>query len=320
MDGVQRLEIPTPFGVGRVNCYVFTDDRLTLIDPGPATETAYDALSAGLNGEGLSVANVDRVLVTHPHMDHFGLADRIVEESGARVSAHRDAVEALTDPAGHFDRERAFFRPFLRSMGVPEQTVESALTLPEAYTKYRDPLTVDDELTDGDSIDTGVDLTAVHTPGHAPGSVCFVASTKAVAFTGDHVLEHITSNPLLTVLPNTKSERTRSLPTYLDSLHRIRETAAAVGHGGHGEVIQDLPTRVQETLNHHHDRKERIANIIDEKRPVTAYDVMQEMFPELPATEVFAGMSEVIGHLDLLEDEDRILIEEFEQRLRYRTV
>ncbi|WP_408960291.1 MBL fold metallo-hydrolase [Natrinema sp. 74] len=310
MDAVQTLEIPTPFDVGRVNCYVFATDELTVLDPGPSTEAAYEELEAGLNAQGFAVADVDRVLITHPHMDHFGLAARVVEASDARTVAHRDATRPLADPIAHFDRERTFFKPFLTTMGVPEQIAETAVTLPEAYTEYQEPLAVDRELTDGETVDIGVDLTAVHTPGHAPGSVCFVRETEPIAFTGDHVLQHISPNPLLTVAPGTDDERTRSLPTYLDSLHTIQAVDAEVGHGGHGEMISDLNGRAEEILDHHHRRKNRIADLIGETGPMTAYEVMQELFPDLPATEVFPGMSEVIGHLDLLEDEDRVAISE----------
>lgn len=316
MDDVHRLEIPTPFHVGRVNCYVFARDGLALLDPGPATEDAREALDAGLADLGFDRADVDRVLVTHPHMDHFGLANEIVESAGAEAVAHRDAARRLADPIDHFHREQAFFRPFLESMGVPEPTLVSAVTLPEAYTSYQEALAVDRELADGDAVDAGgVELTALHTPGHAPGSVCFLpegvpADAEPVAFTGDHVLGHITPNPLLTLAPGTDDERTRSLPDYLDALAKLRDTDAEVGHGGHGDVIDDLDGRITETIDHHHDREERIADILRGHGPMTAHDVMQELFPDLPATEVFPGMSEVVGHLDLLEDETRVEIDE----------
>ncbi|WP_254538377.1 MBL fold metallo-hydrolase [Halomarina litorea] len=317
MEDVHRFEIPTPFDVGRVNCYAFVGDRLTLLDPGPATGEAYDALSAGLESLGFAVTDVDQILVTHPHMDHFGLAARIVRESDAHVHAHRDAVKPLSDPLGHFRCEQVFFRPFLRRMGAPAEIVESAVSLPEAYTDYQDPLAVDYELTDGESVEAEVELTAVHTPGHSPGSICFVAAANAVAFTGDHVLPHITPNPLLTIAPDTESERTRSLPTYLDSLHKITDVNVDIGWGGHGKSMPNLSERVRATIDHHLSRKERIADIVGKTGPTTAYQVMQVMFPDLPATEVFPGMSEVIGHLDLLEDEDRVDITEREGYRQY---
>lgn len=306
MDNVHRLTIPTPFHVGPVNCYVFTGAGLTLLDPGPATAEAYAELTTGLNELGFAIADVDQVFITHPHMDHFGLANRVATESGACTIAHHDATKRLRDPVDHFKREQKVFGPFLCTMGAPEDAVASAMTLPEAYIDYQDALSIDHELNDGDTVDVGSELTALHTPGHAPGSVCFLTQTADVAFTGDHVLNHITPNPLLTVRPGSEAERTRSLPTYLDSLERLQQTNADVGEGGHGERIPDLNSRIKAIIDHHQNRKERIAEMITKRGPISAYEIMRTLFPNLPATELFPGMSEVIGHLDLLTDEARV--------------
>ena len=265
---------------------------------------------------GQDVADVERVLITHPHMDHFGLAARVRRESGAAVVAHEDAVAPLADPDGHLAREQAFFRPFLRTMGVPEELVDTVVDLPGPYAEFREPVEVDRRLQDGDVVDVGgvddcgrLELEAVHTPGHAPGSVCFVAATEDVAFTGDHVMLEVSPNPLLTLEPGNDDERTRSLPAYVESLDRIREVGASVGHAGHRDRIDDLPGRATEIADHHHERKERIAGLVGDAGSdggTTAYGIMKELFPDLPVTEMFPGMSEVIGHLDLLEDEGRV--------------
>lgn len=312
MENVERVAVPTPFSIGRVNCYAFTGDGLTLVDPGPKTEDAYDALASHLRGSGYAVEDVDRVLITHPHMDHFGLAEAIRGESGAEVAVHGDAVEQLADPDGHLAREQAFFQPFLVSMGVPESLVDTILELPEPYTDFREPVTVSRELEDGDRIDVGTELEAVHTPGHAPGSVCFVAADADAAFTGDHVMMDVSPNPLLTLEPGADDERTRSLPQYLESLRRIADVDATVGHAGHRERIPDLEARATEIVDHHHERKEQIAGMIDEASGATAYEIMNRMWPDLPATEMFPGISEVVGHFDLLEDEARVDVVEEE--------
>jgi glyoxylase-like metal-dependent hydrolase (beta-lactamase superfamily II) len=307
MDIADRLEIPTPFEVGRVNCYVFPQDELTLIDPGPATEEAYEELAAGLAARGYCVEDVDRVLITHPHMDHFGQANRIATESGASVVAHADAGDRFADPIRYFDREQEFFRPFLLSMGLPERLVDTVVGLPEPYTDFQEPIEVDRELEENDTVEAGETLKAVETPGHAPASLCFVATGEDAVFTGDHVLAEISPNPLLTLAPGAEDERTRSLPDYVASLRKLQSVDAAVGYGGHRGPIEDLYGRVREIEDHHQHRKEQIAEMLVEMGPTTAYRVMQEMFPDLPATEMFPGMSEVIGHLDLLEDEKRVI-------------
>ncbi|WP_319004380.1 MBL fold metallo-hydrolase [Natrinema amylolyticum] len=317
MENMERIPIPTPFGVGRVNCYVFTGNGLTVLDPGPATQEAYEELTGALARLGYRIADIERVLITHPHMDHFGLAQRLVEESGAAVLAHEDAVSHLSDPIGYFEREQEYFRPFLISMGMPTEIVETVLELPEPYTEYQAPVTVTREVTAGDGIDVGVDLACVSTPGHAPGSLCYLAAADDVIFTGDHVLPDITPNPLLTLAPGSDNERTRSLPTYLESLRQVLDIDVTVGYGGHGDPIPALQERARATIAHHHDRKERIADLVADSEPTTAYQIMKDMFPDLPATEMFPGMSEVIGHLDLLEDENQVVHSETDGIIKY---
>jgi glyoxylase-like metal-dependent hydrolase (beta-lactamase superfamily II) len=317
MDAIERVPISTPFGVGPVNCYLILKNGLTVIDPGPATTEAYEELNRSLAGIDRSIDDIDRILITHPHMDHFGLVDQLVEESGASVFSHEDAVGRLSDPIGHFETERAYFRPFLLSMGMPTDTVETVLELPEPYTDYQDPVTVTHQIADGDVIDVGIDLECISTPGHTPGSICYLAASEDIMFTGDHVLPDITPNPLLTLVPGSDDERTRSLPTYLESLRKILEREGAVGYGGHGEPILALQDRARETIAHHQDRKERIFDLIADREPTTAYRIMTEMFPNLPATEMFSGMSEEICHFDLLEDENRVVISERDGVKRY---
>lgn len=193
-------------------------------------------------------------------------------------------------------------------MGVPEQIVDTVLELPEPYAEFRDPVTVDRELADGDIVDAVAEMETVHTPGHAPGSLCFITRSDVVAFTGDHVLRDVSPNPLLTLAPDTPIQRTRSLPTYLESLRKLRAVDVQAGYPGHGESIPNPRSRIDEILTYHDDRKESIADMLAEMGPTTAYRLVQELFPDLPVTGMFAGMSEIIGHFDLLEDEERIAI------------
>lgn len=237
-------------------------------------------------------------------MDHFGLVNQLADVAGARVLAHKDAVPQLNDPLAYFEQEQTFFTPFLRSTGVPAEVVKTAMELPEPYSRFQEPTAVNRELADGDSIDVGVELEAVHTP----GAICFLAQGDGVAFTGDHVLADITPNPLLTLSPDKQNERTRSLPQYLASLQKLRSYPVDLGYGGHGDPMPDLTGRITETIEHHQERKENIADLLNTHQPTIAYHLMQEMFPDLPVTEMFPGMSEIIGHLDLLEDDSRVQI------------
>lgn len=317
MEMINRLPIPTPFRIGQVNCYSIAKDSLTLIDPGPATEDAYESLEESLSRVNYTISDVACVLITHPHVDHYGLTRQIVDDSGARVIAHEDAAERLANPIGYLEKEREYFRSFLLSMGMPPDTVDAALELSDQHTGSLDPVAVTNTVTDGDTIDVGVELECLSTPGHSAGSLCYNAHSKSVVFTGDHILPDTTPNPLLTLSPDSERQRTRSLPIYLESLHRINVAEAAVGYGGHGDPILDLQNRVQEIISHHDNRKERIGDIVAEKGPLTAYEIMNVIFTDLPESRMFPGMSEVIGHLDLLEDEQRVEVTQFENHIQY---
>lgn len=312
-----RVPISTPFTIGDVNCYFFGGEELTVVDPGPATDGAYDQLVDALAQHDYHIEDINRVIITHPHMDHFGGTQRIVNQSDAHVLAHENAVEWMANPIDHFRSEQAYFRPFLLSMGVPAETVDTVLELPEAYVMYQDPVTITHGVSDGETIGNAVELECLSTPGHAPGSMCYWFKSENLMFTGDHVLPEITPNPMLTLTPNTSDERTRSLPTYLESLRKLLEFKDMIGYGGHGRPIPVLQDRARQTISHHLDRKERIADYVAANGPTTAYTIMRELFPDLPATEMFSGMSEVVGHLDLLEDDNRVHQRETDSVLRY---
>jgi len=205
-------------------------------------------------------------------------------------------------------REQAFFRPYLRGMGVPEKTVDTVVELPDPYADYRDPVDTDRLITDGETNDAGVELDVIHTPGHTPGSVWVAVESEDAVCTGDHVMTEISPNPLRTLRPTDPEERTRSLPAYMDSLRTLGQRGLSTGYGGHRATITDLPARIEEILDHHEERADRIHGLVVDNEPVSAYDIMATMFPDLPVTEVFPGMSEIIGHLDLLEDQSRVTL------------
>jgi glyoxylase-like metal-dependent hydrolase (beta-lactamase superfamily II) len=290
-----------------------------LLDPGPGTDDAYGVLEEALAAAGYNVGDIDQILITHPHMDHFGMANRLQQESGATVFAHKDAASVLADPAAHFEREQAYFNPFLVSMGLPEQMAEVVTKVPEPYLEFQEPVAVDVAVTEADGIDAGPGLEVVHTPGHAQGCVCFLAPSDGAMFTGDHVLTGITPNPVLTVSVHETDARTRSLPTYVSSLRKLLDVEATVGYGGHGDPMPDLHERVRETIAHHEARKRDVAGLVADHGTPTAYELMHEMFGDLPTTEVFLSMSEVIGHLDMLEDDGQVETVEENGLIRYRS-
>ncbi|AQL43774.1 MBL fold hydrolase [Halorientalis sp. IM1011] len=297
-----QLTVPTPFQIGAVDAYLA---GRTLIDPGPNSEEAWSRLLDALEERGLSHADIERVVVTHPHPDHFGLASRF-RDAGASVVATPDAAGIMADFEGRFERERAFFTDFFERCGMARSTAETVTSLPEAFLRYAPDVETDQKIVSGDTLvvhDTVLDVDEVL--GHADGEciLSFDSEGERRAIVGDHVLPEITPNPFL-LPPDEDGERPRVLPAYNRSLDRLRDREYDRLLPGHREVIETPSERIGEIREAHEDRTDDVRELVD--GPTTPVDVMDGLFGDLPATEGFAGMSEAVGHLDVLEDRGEV--------------
>lgn len=293
-----NIGIPTPFQVGRVNAYFA---GRTVVDPGPESEEAWTALLDGLDAAGLAPDDVEQVVVTHPHPDHFGLAKRL-QELGARVLASPEAADIMADFGARLYYEQSYFTDFFQRCGLSAGTAETVTNLPEAFLPYAPDVETDRTLADGDRF-TVVETTLTTRPlvGHAPGErlYSYEADGQRRALVGDNVLAHITPNPFLQPPPERGGERPRVLPAYNESLRRLRDDAFDRFLPGHGSEIPDPAGRIDEILDAHQRRTDRVRDLVD--GPTVPADVMAELFDDLPVTEQFSGLSEAVGHLDVLE-------------------
>lgn len=312
-----RIEIPTPFQVGPVNCYVADS---TVIDPGPDSDDAWATLEEELHAIGTSINEIERVLITHPHPDHFGLASRL-RDHGATIVAREMAAGIIEDFPGRLSYEQSYFVPFFIRHGLREDLVSTMVELPEAFLEFAPSTTVDRRVSDGESIDIGQATVQAETvQGHAPGELIFTYETAngEVAIVGDHVLDPITPNPFLQPPPSPDEQRPRVLPAYNDSLDRLADRAFDRLLPGHRDVI-DRPThRIEQLRRFHEHRTDRTEAEVTEPR--TAAQVMRGLFGDLPVTEIFSGMSEAIGHLDVLETRGRVKMEESADTVRFVAV
>ena len=303
------LSIPTPFYVGDVNVYLIKEDPLTLIDVGPKTREASDALRTKLVEHGVRVSDVRRIVLTHAHEDHCGLARQVRDEA-------KDA-EILVHPweTGHlFGRlAREEHRKLLLRSGVPEAVLEEMRSLYENISLLTDSLEDGDFNTLADNSELEFEsgsLRVLHTPGHTPGSCSFVREANRTLICGDCVLKRITPNPILSPDPIDPRKRFPSLAEYLVSLARLRELRPTLAYGGHGEPVSDFEEIFNRYVRAIDERQRRVVSLVS-NAGVTAFDVAKALFPDSFDHDVhrFLAISEAVAHLDYAESERKINVE-----------
>ncbi|HSJ97454.1 MAG TPA: MBL fold metallo-hydrolase [Myxococcota bacterium] len=314
---VGRIPTPTPLGVGDINCYVLfppdglgADGRLTLIDTGVKTPEAFEALRLGLKEFGAGVERIERILVTHAHMDHFGQAARLRGLSGARVQASRGEAALMRTHFSPSGDRREFVLASFRRWGVPSGLLERESQLAELARRIQDPIEVDGVLDDGDVVAVGdLRLEVIATPGHCDAHIVFWEPELRLLFSGDHLLTDISPVPLL-VFPATPEEpRPKSLVRFMHSLERVESLPCELVFPAHGDVIRDHRKLIAGYRLHHERRKLQMLRQL-RAEPGSAWALAATLFPKAYQTQVYLVMSEVIGHLDLLVDEGSVVVEE----------
>jgi glyoxylase-like metal-dependent hydrolase (beta-lactamase superfamily II) len=308
---LHALELPTPFPVGPVTVYLADTpgESLTLIDTGPCTPETRAALDAGLAELGYSPSDLKRIVVSHAHADHFGLAADLVAASGAQLLTHPWNEPALADYEADRQQRTTFYAELLRQAGVPAEVMAVVNQVTRGFGRFARPVHVDVPLNDGDVLRlAGADWRVLHTPGHAAGLICLYEPEGRTLLSSDHLLADISSNPLVEPPPPGQTERPRSLALYRASLERVAVLDVDRALPSHGPVIHDVAGLVAQRLRFHRRRADRVlAAVLQGAR--TTWAVTERLFPDKSPLDIFLAVSEVIGHLDLLEIEGQIVAE-----------
>ncbi len=307
LAGIHQLPIPTPFAVGKVNCYLIEDEPLTLVDTGPNSGRSLDVLGESLAAHGHAIEDIDLVLVTHNHLDHIGLTQIVVEHSGAEVAALGAAARRLADYDAESERDDEFAVELMLRSGVPEQTAMALQSVSSTFREWGGPVNVTRPLADGETVDlAGRRLEVLFRPGHSPMDTVFWDAERQMGFVGDHLLPHISSNPIIARPLDGSAGRTHSLSAYLDSLAKTRELpAGSILFPGHGEPIDDHAQLIDGRFASTERRKEKLLRLLGEGSR-SGYELAQSMWGNIAVTQAFLTLSEVIGHMDLLEAEGRV--------------
>ncbi len=160
-------------------------------------------------------------------------------------------------------------------------------------------------LSDGDTIELrDRRLEVLFRPGHSPSDTIFLDPESRTLLAADHLLKHISSNPLIT-RPRNGGPRPQALVTYLESLRKTREMELELVLPGHGEPIDDHRSLIDERFRMHTRRAEKLHGLIAE-RPRTAHELAQSLWGNIAVTQAYLTLSEVLGHTDLLVNDGRV--------------
>lgn len=303
------LPIPTPFPVGDVNVYLMEGDVLTLIDCGPKTDSARAALADGLAKHGYTIGDLEQVIVTHHHSDHLGLADELVVASGAALLAHEYAVpflEAPTETRQHYD---AYFQRVCKAGAVPDAMLEIIAGVTGYIQQYVNAsISVTHVLCEGDVVRAGSrDWHIFHTPGHAGDLICLYDNTDGTLISSDHIIADISSNPLIEPPPGSDASlpRPKRLHEYIHHMQRIAALNPSIGYAGHGDPVTNVAHLVNERVAFHARRADKILAYFDDG-PAHLWATTERMYGHLKQSQKFLAISEVLGHIDLLEMDGRL--------------
>jgi glyoxylase-like metal-dependent hydrolase (beta-lactamase superfamily II) len=300
--GIHRLAVPTPFLVGRVNCYLIEDEPLTLVDTGPNSGKSLDELERALAAHGRTIEELGLIVITHQHMDHLGLLEVVSRRSGAEVAALDLLAPYLSDFSASVAADDEFSHAVMRRHGIPADMATVLGAVGVAFRAFGSRGDVTRKLRDGDQLVLRDRTFAVmHRPGHSPSDTIFWDADRRILIAGDHLLAHISSNPLLhrPLEPGNDQARPQALIQYIDSMLATRELPAQVVLTGHGEPITELEGLIDERLRLHRRRAEKMLRMLD-ARPLTAYEIAVQMWGNVAVTQAYLTLSEVLGHLDLL--------------------
>jgi glyoxylase-like metal-dependent hydrolase (beta-lactamase superfamily II) len=311
--GVARVALPIGLhGIESVNVYLLADgDKVTLVDCGVWRSDVGDAglaaLEKGLQGAGYALRDVSRIIVTHAHIDHYGLAGRLMELTGAELWMHAMTdldCEKYRHPQTAIARRRDMYAD--HGLTGPElDSLAESLTvwLPYLYSVVE----ASRRLRGGEQIMIGGRAwEVVHTPGHSFGHVCLFSHDAGVLFSGDHLLPGVT--PPVTFERGFDADPLRS---YLESLKRIEALRPALVLPGHGSPFGEVPRRIEAILRNKMRRLKAIRQVIEEG-PATVVQIADRVFTRVMLVHQrrFA-LAETLAHIAYLRSDGLV-----ERRIR----
>jgi glyoxylase-like metal-dependent hydrolase (beta-lactamase superfamily II) len=316
-----RLELPMEAEAGSVNVYLFTEPEPILIDAGYNTPAAWDLLQRGLAAHGLTVADLARVIITHPHVDHYGLAAHIVRSGRAKVWMSELGVHWLQAFPTHQQRRIDYYRAeFLPRLGLAPALVQAFLGwMAETLAAWEPipperivPFALDQPLTLG-----GLSWQILHLTGHDSHLTAFYQPATRQLLSADALIIP-TATPVVEAPPSGVA-RQPALPLMIASLQRLAELEVETVYPGHGAPFDDHRTVIASQLARMEARANECLTYIQAGASTVA-ELFGHLYGARTTIPSPAGLWMTVGYLDLLVAQGRVTVREEQGLWRYRTL
>lgn len=306
VPGLHWLHMPLPLALDHINLWLLEDgDGWTVVDSGFGTRESKDVWERVFR-EDMGGRPLKRVVITHYHPDHIGLARWLSERFDVEVWMSRGEYDQahlymsmsddeMTGNTATLFQRHGLSDDYAAIMKKRGNTYRKAVDgLPAAF----NPLGEGDVITIGDR-----QWRVIIGRGHCPEHVCLYCREDGLLISGDQVLPRITSN----ISASPALPFSDPLAEFLDSLDKLDQLPADVRvMPSHGKVFEGLHPRIDYLRTHHRERLDALVEYCDEPR--TAYDCLPVLFSrELDAHAMLFAMGESIAHLLHLEATGRVV-------------
>ncbi|WP_170885452.1 MBL fold metallo-hydrolase [Bacillus alkalicellulosilyticus] len=289
--------------VGPVNVYLIRGESLTLVDAGPKTKEAWESFIQQLNEIGYGPEDIEQIVITHHHPDHIGMLDYF--NGKPTIIGHEKNIPWMSKNQEFLARTVEFYSEFYQQHGISQQNILKLQRVLAGYLDFSCYQQLDKIVKTGDSIDGLDGWQVIEVPGHAQTHIMLVHNESSTVIAGDHLLANVSSNALIEAPYEANEERPKTLLQYRESLHKLRDIQPTLILSGHGPSIHNGINVIQKRLEEQEKRAHHILSLLNEGRKNTV-ELCEILFPSIYKKQLDLTISEVVGHLDLLEMYEKV--------------
>ncbi|MFC7686861.1 MBL fold metallo-hydrolase [Ureibacillus sp. GCM10028918] len=319
MHKVERLELTTNFPIGPVYSYVVFGEKLTLIDAGLKNEQGWKELNSGLHRLGISISDIEQIVLTHHHNDHTGMVDWILEKNPSlSIYAHKDTEMILKDE-NYLEWSAEFFEKLFIEFGLTRE-MATQWAYRKGHRGYFEVAKVDGVLKEGDYVPGLPGFQVIETPGHSQDHISLYNADEQLFICGDNIIKGVHGGIFLDA-PIQGTERPKPLLQYLNNLEKCRKLPVRLTYSGHGPVIDNLNEAIDGHIRNIENRTQRVINTLKKAGgEATGFEIIQDMYRGRYEKAVITFVFEIVSVLDLLQERNIVIAEKQNGVYQYRLV